>query len=129
VLHPHGIPFRFPNPGGAKQFVTNHRFKRPLNLLGEWICHTGYDGTDASNREISHPPVAPASVKWRLPQTLVICLKIKLERELNKPRVTKAAANHSKPVGRIVAPYGIKTSTREPELRAVENVEELGSKL
>src|SRR5215471_12149920 len=90
----------------------------------------------ASAHTRNSPGVVPSNVKWGLPQTLLICLKIKLQRELNKSRVTKAVANLSKPVGvRIddstgrLVDRGVKTRTREPKLSTVENVEELGSKL
>ena len=48
--------------------------------------------------------VVSSDVKRQLPQTLVNCLKRKLQTELDKAWVTKTAANHSKPVGRIVPP-------------------------
>ena len=64
-----------PIGGAAKQFALNRSF----------------------NRQFSS-----SNVKWQLPQTLVICLKRKLQPELDKAWVTKTAANHSKPVGRIV---------------------------
>jgi len=74
-----GIDTRFtsksPIGGAAKQFTLNRSF----------------------NRQFSS-----SNVKWQLPQTLVICLKRKLQPELDKAWVTKTAANHSKPVGRIV---------------------------
>jgi len=55
--------------------------------------------------------------------------KHELQRELDQTRVTKAAADDSKHVGRIVVPYGIKTSAGEPELGTVEQVEKLCSEL
>src|SRR5579864_1891061 len=74
-----GIDTRFtsksPIGGAAKQFTLSRSF----------------------NRQFSS-----SNVKWQLPQTLVICLKRKLQPELDKAWVTKTAANHSKPVGRIV---------------------------
>jgi len=56
-------------------------------------------------------------------------LKRKLQPELDKAWVTKTAANHSKPVGRIVPSCRIKTSAGEAELGAVEQIEELCSEL
>jgi hypothetical protein len=56
-------------------------------------------------------------------------LEIKPQSQLNKSWISYSAGNHPKSVGCIIACCGIKTRSGEPELRVIENIEELRSEL
>jgi hypothetical protein len=62
------------------------------------------DHNQESHLRLSNCQIIDPSSKGQLPQTLVNCLKRKLQPELDKAWVTKTASNLSKSVGRIVPP-------------------------